>query len=301
MKNKILYSIIYGFSLLPLWVMYVLSDFFSFVVYHLVGYRRKVVLENLAIAFPGKSLGERKIIARRFYRNFCDTLLESIKMISASDKLIGRMFQVDPKVFQVFEGTDQQIQIHAMHNFNWEVVNLGISRQMKLPFLAVYQPITNPFFEQLFRKVRTRYGTILLPANDFKNNFVSHQDRQYILALVADQNPGLPSKAWWARFFGKPAPFVTGPEKAARMRNTRVVFAHFYRLKRGVYTFTAQQITDDPASMESGELTLKYINYIEDRIREQPDNYLWSHRRWKHAFKSEYSDLVLDPTISAGQ
>ena len=252
------------------------------------------MLSNLAIAFPEKSVGEREAIAKAFYSNFTDAMLESIKLISAKDALIDSMFVIEPAVMKVFEGTEKNIQIHALHNFNWEIVNLGISKALKQPFLGVYQPIINPFFESLFKKIRTRNGTILIPANDFKNNFIPHQDKRYVLALVADQNPGNPAKAWWLNFFGKPAPFVMGPEKAARMRDTVVVFGTFYKMKRGVYTFTAERITDSPASMEPGALTKLYIKYLEDRIRDRPDNYLWSHRRWKHAFKPEYKDSVLE-------
>jgi KDO2-lipid IV(A) lauroyltransferase len=289
-----LYAILYLFSLLPLKVMYLLSDILVWIVYHVIGYRRKVVEDNLAIAFPEKSENERNHIARRFYRNFTDTILESIKLISSGQSLIDRMFVVDPKAFSIFDGIEKNIQIHAMHNFNWEIINLGVSKHMKLPFLGVYQPIINPFFEALFKKIRTRNGTVLIPANDFKNNFIPHQGQQYVIALVADQNPGNPARAWWVNFFGKPAPFVTGPEKAARMRDTVVVFAHFFRLKRGLYTFTTEKITDRPSTMKEGELTIKYLDYIEQKIREQPDNYLWSHRRWKHPFKPEYQELVLE-------
>jgi KDO2-lipid IV(A) lauroyltransferase len=294
LKNRLLYALLYTVSLLPLWVLYGLSDFLSFVVYRIIGYRKAVVLSNLAIAFPEKSGAERSRIAKAFYSNFTDSMLESIKLISAGDRLIDKMFVADPKVFEVFSGTDKNIQIHALHNFNWEVVNQGVSREMKLPFLAVYQPIISPFFEQLFKKIRSRFGTVLIPANDFKNNFLPHQGRQYTIALVADQNPGNPAKAWWVNFFGKPAPFVMGPENAARARDTVVVFGNFYKIRRGLYTFVAEKITDDPASMQPGELTLRYIQYIEDRIRERPDNYLWSHRRWKHPYKPEYASLALE-------
>ncbi|MEN9882975.1 MAG: hypothetical protein RLZZ420_192 [Bacteroidota bacterium] len=294
LTDGLLYAVLYLFSLLPLRVMYLISDLLVWIVYHVIGYRRKVVEDNLATAFPEKSVKERNHIARRFYRNFTDTILESIKLISSGQELIDRMFVVDPNAFSVFEGTEKNIQIHAMHNFNWEVINLGVSKQMKLPFLGVYQPIINPFFEALFKKIRTRNGTLLIPANDFKNNFIHHQGKQYVIALVADQNPGNPARAWWVNFFGKPAPFVTGPEKAARSRDTVVVFAHFFRLKRGVYTFTTEKITDHPSTMKEGELTIRYLDYIEQKIRQQPDNYLWSHRRWKHPFKPEYQELVLE-------
>lgn len=292
--DRIRFGMLYGISLMPLWVLYRLSDFLAFLVYSVVRYRKAVVLGNLKIAFPEKSDKERNKIAKQFYLNFTDTLVESIKLISSGHELINRMFVFKPELMQVFEGTSKNIQVHAMHNFNWEIVNLGISREMKLPFLAVYQPILNPFFESLFRKIRTRYGTVLLPATDFKNNFIPHQDKQYVLALVADQNHGSPTIAWWANFFGKPTPFVKGPEKAARMRDTVVIFATFYKIKRGLYTFEAEKFTDAPLELKPGELTLNYIQYVEKKVRERPDNYLWSHRRWKHPYKPEYADEVLE-------
>lgn len=294
MKDRFLYILLYGISRIPLRGLHLLSDVIAFVVYHWIGYRKQVVFANLAIAFPEKTQKEREAIAKAFYRNFTDAMLESIKLISADDKLIDRMFVTSPDFLKVFEGTNKNIQIHAMHNFNWEIVNLGISKVMPRTFLGVYQPIINPFFEKLFRKIRTRNGTVLIPANDFKNNFLPHQDKPYTLALVADQNPGHPAKAWWLNFFGKAAPFVMGPEKAARMRDTVVVFGYFYPVKRGVYTFSAERITDDIASMQPGDLTKKYIRYVEDKVRQRPDNYLWSHRRWKHSFKEEYSENVLE-------
>ena len=257
------------------------------------GYRKEIVMSNLSIAFPEKSEGEKIVIAKEFYLNFCDALVESIKLISADNRLIEKRFVVDPEMIKAFEGTEKNIQIHAMHNFSWEIVNLGVAREMTLPFLGVYQPITNSFFNELFKKIRSRNGTVLIPANDFKNNFLPHDGKQYVIALVADQNPGNPAKAWWVNFFGKPAPFVMGPENAARQRNTVVLFANFYKVKRGVYSFSVEKITDHPSDLAPGELTLKYIKYVEDKIRERPANYLWSHRRWKHPYKPAYENLIL--------
>lgn len=265
----------------------------AYIAFSGIGYRKQIVMSNLSIAFPEKSEEERVAIAKEFYLNFCDAMMEAIKLISADNRLIDKMFVVDPNMLQAIEGTTKNIQIHAMHNFSWEIVNLGVAREVKLPFLGVYQPITNNFFEELFKKIRSRNGTILIPANDFKNNFLPHNNKQYILALVADQNPGNPAKAWWVNFFGKPAPFVMGPENAARQRDTAVLFANFYKVKRGLYSFSVEKFTDHPADLAPGELTMSYIKYIEDKTRERPANYLWSHRRWKHPFKPEYTDQVL--------
>ncbi len=293
-RDLSLLVLMYGISILPMPILYALSDLLSFIMHTLVGYRKKVVMNNLAIAFPEKNLEERKLIAKKFYQNFMDTMIESIKLLSTGASRSRKMFTGDLSVLQEAASKGKNVQIHAMHNFNWEVVNHGIARELKAPFLAVYQPITNSFFDRLFKKMRSRFGTILIPANDFKNNFIQYMDKKYVLALVADQNPGHPAKAFWVNFFGKPAPFVTGPEKAARQRDTIVVFANFYKLKRGLYTFECEIITEDPASLPPGALTLRYLKYLEDTIRKRPDNYLWSHRRWKHPYKPEYANSCLE-------
>jgi KDO2-lipid IV(A) lauroyltransferase len=251
-------------------------------------------MNNLAIAFPEKSLTERKAIAKKFYRNFVDTMLESIKLLSASDARSKKMFAGDVHILQEAASKGKNVQIHAMHNFNWEVVNHGIARELNIPFLGVYQPITNKFFDKVFKKMRSRYGTVMIPANDFKNNFIQYMDNRYVLALVADQNPGHPARAFWVNFFGKPAPFVTGPEKAAKQRDTIVVFANFYKIKRGVYKLECEIATEDATALPHGELTLRYLKYLEDTIRKRPDNYLWSHRRWKHPYKPEYANSCLE-------
>lgn len=293
-RDIFLFLLIYGISLLPMPVLYLLSDFLAFVVYSLVGYRKHIVMNNLATAFPNKSIAERKKIAKKFYRNFMDTMIESIKLLSTGESRSRKMFIGDLSVLQEAASKGKNVQIHAMHNFNWEVINHGISLDLKVPFLGVYQPITNPFFDRIFKKMRSRFGTIMIPANDFKNNFIQYMDKKYVLALVADQNPGHPAKAFWVNFFGKPAPFVTGPEKAARQRDTIVVFANFFRVKRGVYKLECEIATEEPATLPPGELTLRYLKYLEDTIRKRPDNYLWSHRRWKHPYKPEYANACLE-------
>jgi KDO2-lipid IV(A) lauroyltransferase len=122
LTNRMLYGLLYLVSLLPLRALYGLSDFVTFVVYRIIGYRREVVLSNLIIAFPEKTDAERSRIAKAFYSNFTDSMLESIKLISAGDKLIDKMFVADPKVFEMVAAMDKNIQIHALHNFNWEIV-----------------------------------------------------------------------------------------------------------------------------------------------------------------------------------
>jgi len=288
----IVYGFLYLFSLLPWFIMYRLSDILVIIVYHIFRYRKDVVLSNLAIAFPEKTEKERRKIARNFYRLFTDTMVETIKLISLSKKGLQKKFTGDASIMNDVLDKGKNLQVHAMHNFNWEIVNLNASLQIRYPFLAVYMPIKNKIFEKITSDIRTRYGAIFIPATQFKTQFLKYSKQSHILALVADQNPGTPSNAFWLPFFGKMAPFVTGPEKGARLNNTAVVFGNFYPIKRGHYGYEVTLITMNAAELPEGELTRRFVSYVEDCIRKYPENYLWSHRRWKHSYRSEFHTIA---------
>lgn len=248
--------------------------------------------QNLLIAFPQKEEGERKKIAKKFYKNFCDTFIETIKLISANKNFINKHFSADYTVFQKIFAAGKKCQIHTGHNFNWEIANLAVGANIPFTFLGVYMPIGSKAFDRLFRKFRTRTGTILLPANDMRNAIIPYRNSQYALGLIADQSAGNPSKAFWVPFFNRPAPFVKGPESGARLGNIPVVFGHFTKKKRGYYKGYFFLAEDNPASLVQGELTKRYIKYLEEVITANPDMWLWSHRRWKHQWKPEYGSIL---------
>jgi KDO2-lipid IV(A) lauroyltransferase len=290
----LIYGFLYLFSLLPLPILYLFSDFAFFLVYRVIKYRREVVLSNLTIAFPEKSEEEKIQIAKAFYHNFTDTFIEAIKMISTSKAKAEKRVQVDASVLQKLYDMGKNVQFHAMHNFNWEVVNLGVGSRLVYPFLGVTMKIGNPHFDKIFTDLREKGGTIVIPATEFKSKFHKYSSERYALALVADQTPGSPSNAYWLKFFGKLTPFVTGPEKGAKLNNCAVVFGNFYKVKRGYYKVDFELFTTEPQNYREGELTIAFARYVEDCIRQRPDNYLWSHKRWKWPFKDEYSNLVVD-------
>lgn len=288
----IVYGIFYVISLLPLWVLYRLSDFAYLIIYHLIGYRKDVVLNNLTIAFPEKSLAEKKKIARQFYLNFTDTFIESIKMISISEKEVHRRGVCDFEYINELVDKGHNIHVMVGHQFNWEFANLIYARHLSIPFVGVYAPIGNKIFDRIFYKVRERYGTILISTREFRSKMHKVFSEQYILGLAADQNPGNPSRAFWLNFFGRPAPFVTGPGKGAVKNNTAVVFVAFEKLKRGHYAFKVTPLAENGADHTAEHLTLLYKNVLENTIRKNPSNYLWSHRRWRHEWKEEYGEMI---------
>lgn len=285
------YGILYLLSLLPMPVLYLLSDGIYFLVFYVLAYRKKVVLGNLKTAFPEKSEHERNRIAKKFYHNFIDTFIETIKLISASNGFIKKRFYgASPVIDRLYE-KGLKCQVHLGHNFNWEMANIGMPFYTKFIFIVVYMPINNKIFDRLFMKIRTLTGSILLPATNMKNELLPYRYKQYFLTLVADQVPGDVSNAYWLNFFGKPTPFLKGPERGARIGNIPVVFCQIKRLKRGHYQALFTLAEENPRKLPEGELTRRYIKFLEQVIREEPDMWLWSHRRWKKEWKDEYREL----------
>lgn len=290
----IIYPLLYLLSLLPWFVLYLLSDGIYVLIYYVFGYRKEVVMKNLLIAFPEKKEGERVRIAKEFYHNFTDTFIETIKLLSLSDKEFNKRYTSNIEIVNALYDSGINVQLQAGHFFNWEYINLGVARDSRIPFVAVYMPISNKAFDKIMYNLRSRYGTRMVPAVDFKTKFHQYIRGRYALGLAADQNPGSPLAAHWVNFFGRLTPFVRGPEKGAKLNNTAVFFGHFYKVKRGYYHIQLELLTDKPRDFEDGKLTQLFASRVEEAIRLKPSNYLWSHRRWKWEFDQEkYGHLVV--------
>lgn len=290
----IVLGLLYLVSFLPLWVIYRISDFISFILHYVVGYRKEVLMKNLGIAFPEKTEAEKIAIIKKFYRNFTDNFLEAIKLLSMSEKSLRKRVSFDPAIFRELYATGKSCQVMLGHNFNWEWANVRVTKELPYTFLVVYMPIGSKLVDRVFKHFRERMGSKLLPATAMKEAMMPYRNTQYMLALVADQNPGRPEKAYWINFFGRMTPFVAGPDKNARFNNIPVVFARFYKQKRGYYVIETKLATLNPREMRDGELTLQYVRYLEEVIRKQPEVYLWSHNRWKFEYKDEYSKLKVE-------
>lgn len=297
----IIYSFLYVVSLLPFFVLYRISDFFFFVTYHVAGYRKKVVFANLDIAFPKKSQAEKTTIAKQFYQNLVDTFIESIKLLSVDDKEVLRRASFDFTPVQQLIDEGKNIQLHSGHQMNWEYGHWAVAMQVPIPWVGVYMRINNKALDRLFFKIRNKGNTVLVAAQEFKARAHASFQNQYTLGLAADQNPGVPANAYWLNFFGRPAPFVTGPDKGARKNDTAVFFVKFIKIRRGFYRFEPTLITAHGSTLAEGELTLRYRDFLEKTIREDPANYLWSHRRWKWPYAETYAHRWIDTTSASGE
>jgi KDO2-lipid IV(A) lauroyltransferase len=285
------FALLYLVSLLPLRVLYIVSDFIYIIVYYIIGYRKEVVFGNLALAFPEKTAADRKAIAKKFYHNFIDNWIEVIKMISISEKAILKRISRDLTAFEHIHKQDRSCHMLMGHLFNWEWCNAGVPTGVPFKTLVAYSPISSKILDRLFLYTRQRFGCILLPNNDMRRSLMPYRHSRYLLALVADQNPPAPEKSYWLNFMGVPTAFLQGPERGARLGNLPVVFLPVIKVRRGYYEIKGILLDNDPRSLKEGELTRKYVTALEEIVREYPELYLWSHKRWKNPWKEGYREL----------
>lgn len=297
-----MYYLVYGFiyliSFLPFRILYIISDFFYIITYYLIRYRKSVVFHNLLIAFPDKSEQQREKIAKEFYHNLLDTFVESIKLISISKKKLLERCSANFELLDQLVEEGKNIQLQPGHQFNVEFYNLLYSdRLKKLSFVFVYMPISNKILDHIFFQIRSRFGSLLIPATDFRSQKKKFEGSHYAITLGSDQNPAYIQGAFWMNFFGKPVPFLPGPAKSAIKNNMSIVLVNFVKERRGYYRFENTLLTKNPSLENAENLTISYRNFIEEKIRIQPGNYLWTHKRWKHAFNPELHSLWIDRSI----
>jgi len=281
----LLLAIIYPLSLLPLRVLYLLSDFAFLILYHITGYRKGVITDNLTHAFPEKSAEEIAVIQKKFYRSFCDQWIETVKLLSISEKELNRRITGNWEVFEALNAAGKNTYALLGHTYNWEWANVICQYRAPQQFAGIYLPVSNKAFDRLMLKIRGRSGAQLISMKGMKSGLQAIQARQHIIGMIADQNPSEPDVALWLPFMHREAPFFRGPEAMARRAKGAVVFAGIQKTARGHYRITLEKKWDDASLTAPGEITRAYVDFMEQQLRAQPENWLWSHRRWKHRKK----------------
>jgi KDO2-lipid IV(A) lauroyltransferase len=290
----LLYSIFYVISLLPMRVLHGVADMAYVLLYHVFGYRKQVVMRNINLSFPEKSEQERKQIAARFYRSFAHIWVELIKCLTIKKEAAARMMEMDTSLLQKLYEQGRSVQLIGGHLFNWELLNMTLPVNQPFPFLAVYMPMGGKAMDRLIYKIRSRFGTVLISATQVKEQMKPWLGKQYMIILGADQRPASPESGHWLNYLNQPAAVVKGPARNARAGNMAVVFGYLQKLGRGRYRFCLEMLVENPESMTEEAITLAFVQRLEQSVRQQPENYLWSHKRWKHPWKPEYAHLWID-------
>lgn len=283
----ILYAILYLISLIPLNGLYLFSDFLFLVLYKIAGYRTAVVRENLSRSFPEKTKIELNIIEKEFYKNLCDSIVETIKLISISKEELDKRMVVNWELLQSENNQGRVIQAYMSHFFNWEWGTVLCNWKTDYRFTGMYLPISNKVFDKLMYTIRARSGTKLLPVQDMMQQLPELQKQKTLWGFIADQNPSDPKRVSWNLFLGRETAFAKGGEFVARRYNNPVYFGQTIKLKRGYYQIKLKLVCDNPRDTKDGELTETYVRLLEECIKHQPSNWVWSHRRWKHQYAVE--------------
>lgn len=270
-------------SLLPFWVLYLLSEVLGFVLYRIIGYRVKVVRQNLKNSFPEKSSKELKAIEIKFYRHLMDLMLETIKGLSISkNQLLKRMRLADPVFFEKLAENNRSCVVVMSHCGNWEWVCLAAQISIPQHAQCVYKTLSSPSWDHWFFNLRSRFGTHPFPMEKTLRIMTSNNHITCATAFIGDQNPSTGKNAYWTHFLNQDTCFMQGTEKIARKLDHTVVYLRIEKVARGKYVGHTEVLSDTPTTTVDGEITEAIVRAAERDILSQPHNWLWSHRRWKH-------------------
>lgn len=292
----IAYIFTYGFvwllHLLPERVLYFLSDLLFLLMYHVVGYRKKVVYDNLGKAFPEYDRSSIRHVAKKFYHHLCDLMLEQAVLHFNSEARAREKMKVrNPELLNDLYGKGKMVMAVLGHYGNWEyMAALGLS--IEHPVIAIYKPLRNKYFDRMIRKNREAFGMRPVPMKRIGRKLIEHQNSKIpVLTLfLGDQRPQYHQIQYWTKFMGLDTPMFLGTEKLAHKLNAAVVFLKVRKVKRGRYEIEIQLICESPAGLKPYEITERHVAILEDLIREEPAYWLWSHKRWKHSYEKFLSE-----------
>ncbi len=275
---------ILSFKLIPFPILYFKSKVLKFILQHLVGYRKKVIRENLQSSFPDKSAEELKQIENDTYANLSMIMLESLKGFSMTKKQFSARYKLlDSGGIEEYFKKGKNVVILAGHIANWEWWH-GIFTLPMFTYksIGLYKPLSNKYLDNYLKKDRAKYNAELLSIYSTYRFFKNLDNQPYIYLLLADQSPSNIRRSYVTDFFHKKTYFLQGTEKYPHFLDAAVFFGSIERVKKGHYASRFQLIADNAKDLPEGEIVNRYAKLLEENIKEKPGNWLWSHRRWKH-------------------
>ena len=277
---------------LPLGVLYGFAGFVYGLLAYVVRYRWKVVLDNLRHAFPEKTEAERRRIGRAFYWHFAQLLVEILKLggISAAE-LRRRVPFVNPEMLGDYLAQGRLVLVLGSHLGNWEWILSGAALLFPGRAAGVYKVLGNKFFEQFTRRLRTRLGASAVPMASTYRHLVRHRGQGQVLSLLIDQAAGPDDRPYWTDFLNREAGFYTSGDRLAVQFDCAMLYVGIYRVRLGHYEVKfvqlpqGEQLIAAATSFDAAQrypATEAYVRQLEADIRAAPEQYLWTHRRWKH-------------------
>lgn len=277
------YLVIIPISLLPFPLLYKLSDGLYILFYYVFGYRKKIILQNIRNSFPEKSEKEHHEICKKFYKHFCDLVVESLKTFSIPEKeVLKRVVCINPDVINKYYDLKRSVIIAGGHYNNWELFAVAVDALIKHQTAGIYKPLSNKYFDEKMRSTRGKYGLKMISTKDVKHFFDDNRNNLTATIFGTDQSPSNPNNAYWMKFLNQDTGVLFGTEKFAKEYNYPVIYGRLNKLKRGHYSLELFDVTDTPNGTAYGEITEKITRLLEKDIQAIPQYWLWTHRRWKH-------------------
>ena len=276
--------ILWCISMLPFRILYIVSDGVYLLTYYIIGYRKKTVRENLALALPHLSEKERLVIEKKSFHHMCDVFLEMIKTLTISKSEMDKHYVFkNLEVYSDLEKKGKSIALLCAHYASYEWV-ISINSKILFEGYAVYKKINNRYFDKLVRDIRSKFKATLITTKEtiptMENNFKNNKLGLY--GLVSDQSPRLGSFFHWNKFMGIEVPIHTGGEMLAKKYDMNVLFLRTKKLGRGFYEAELEVLSENAKDEPNYEITDRFLKLVEQQIYEQPEYYLWTHKRWKH-------------------
>ncbi|MDO5987668.1 lysophospholipid acyltransferase family protein [Flavivirga amylovorans] len=284
----LIYIIVYPFlwmtSRLPFKLLYLVSDGLYVLLYRIIGYRKKVVNNNLRLVFPEKTDKEIAVIRKKFYKHLCDMFLEMAKTMSISEKELKKRFKINnPEEFKRLESLNKSIILIFGHYASWEW-SIVLQNYINFKGLAVYKKLANPYFDKLIRDIRSKFNTTLISTKETISiiNQTESNGIKSITGFLSDQSPKLTKDVYWSQFMGIKTPCFTGAERLAKKLDLSTAYLKVNKVKRGFYEAEIITLAEDSNKYKDYELTDLFLKEVEKQIHEAPEYYFWTHKRWKH-------------------
>lgn len=274
--------IVYPLSLLPLGVIYLISDFFYLLLISVFPYRKEVIVRNIQNSFPDYTPQQIKQLRRSFYRHFADLLAEGIKNLSIREKELRNRLRVsNPELLDELYEEKRNVLLVSGHYNNWEWLISAQNFLFKHQAVGIGTPLSNRFWNKKVNERRARFGMRIIHAKDVKSFFSQSHEQAIATLILSDQAPGDARKAYWMNFLNQETPVLFGCEQLAHAYDQAVVFFHTSKVKRGHYEIELKLICRDASQMNWGEITEQHTRLLEEVIVDQPSYWVWSHKRWK--------------------
>ena len=286
------YLFVWPLSHLPLWLLYCFSDILYVLLISIFPYRKNVIDSNLSVSFPEKSEREIKQLRRKFYRHFSDIVIEGVKNLSISKKeLLSRISVVNPELMDHLYQQHKSVLLVSGHYNNWEWMITAQALLFKHKAMGIGMPMTSKFWDKKVNTQRERFGMKVIHSANYRTEIEARKDQDIAILTLTDQSPGDSRKSYWTTFMSRPTAVLFGAEQMANEYDLAVVFFVIHKKKRGFYSVELKLLTDEPRALGWGEITETHARLLEKEIRQHPEQWIWSHKRWKRNIPDDLDQL----------